>query len=966
MSKRLVHLLLALGLVASALAAAVPAAAQDLPGPENPGQSAIFYPYVPNGVDIEEDNGPWFGVITVQNIEEFPVVIDIRKPGSGSVITSAVLNARASKTFSADALDIADGSGGGVYVTARFQSLGAVIDAGLCQQSTFTVIRGSDPDGVDTLDTGLPSVDRARVPGYTLGTDYNVTIDNGTVDIDWGPAGDEPDEGESYTVRVWDCVAPRISGTEKHASVNLSAAGRTSATTVAVTGYTAIPLWDLALSRGLAADSLLGDVLGETGQWNWAFPIVQTNNGWNSVIHVTNFSRFNNCGVTVIFYESPSGYSDPSFGNFTTLLNAGQTANVDLLALGFPTGMNNWVGQAWVSADCAIAATVDRLKDETDMALTLIAQPRVDDGQYTKYGPLVFENFNGWNTGITLANLSDTDANTVTVSFYNQAGQLVSSDQRVLQPRAVEYVYRPSTADVGTGGVVGDLQQVVVSGTAPVAAAADSVKYRGQRLQGQGQALSYLLQGGATNGQLLSVPLIQKGTSLAPSGQFSGDTSGVQLFNANASGPATVAYAFYDQTGALVAPTLTGPVVTTIGALSAATLYTPFFAEMPAGFQGAFQAKVRSGIGPVAAVSNNVNYDVVGDGTAAYNAAIHWGRVLLELDPASALNVLPDDTEHTVTATLLDADTDLPLAGVTIYFTVEDAEDDAIAEGVGVTDADGEVSFSYTFTTDFTEALIFHSISAWADLDGDGTLDPGEPVTRVTKTWAFEEPVPSGFEAEPQYAENPVEIDEELISHTVTVTVFDQYDNPIEDVLVCVDVTSGPNEGAANEEEYEDPNCGLSNEDGEFVFTYTSNGTLGRDTIRVWVDLDDDGVVDDGETDVLIKDWVLGLSRILACDPEDATNDVGEEHTVTCTLTDGVGNPVEGVQVWAHVDGANSVVPPDAIDCGVTDEDGIAECTYTGENPGDDAITIWADLDEDGLPDEWEPFDIVAKTWVED
>ncbi|MCM8750721.1 hypothetical protein NET02_16410, partial [Thermomicrobiaceae bacterium CFH 74404] len=115
------------------------------------------------------------------------------------------------------------------------------------------------------------------------------------------------------------------------------------------------------------------------------------------------------------------------------------------------------------------------------MALTLIPQPRVDTGAYAKYGPLVFENFNGWNTGITFANLSDSASNTVTVSFYNQAGQLVSSEQRVLQPRAVEYVYRPATADVGTGGPVGDLQQVVVEGTAPLAAAADSVKYRGER-----------------------------------------------------------------------------------------------------------------------------------------------------------------------------------------------------------------------------------------------------------------------------------------------------------------------------------------------------------------------------------------------------------------------------------------------------------------------------------------------------
>ena len=753
---------------------ALPAGAQP-PGPEIAGRQAIFFPYVPNGVDIEEGNGPWYGVITVQNLEDYAVDIEIRD-ASGDTVTTATLNAHASKTFSADLLGIDDESAGAVYVVTQCVDTDSVdVTKGPLDSADIVDVPGWDGD------TGSIVVSQGETT-YVQGTDYSVVVvDADTIQIDWATGNidaDEPAPGSIYEVEygLAELRCDRVGGIEKHASVDLSSAGRTSEDTVAVTGYTALPLSDVALSRGLDPDSTLDDVLGETGQWNWAFPIVQTNNGWNSVIHVRNFSGVDNCGITVTFYQSPSGSSDPSFGSFTTLLDAGQMVDVDLLAEGFPSSVNDWVGQAWVSADCAIAATVDRLKDETDMALTLIPQPRVDTGEYAKYGPLVYENFSGWNTGITFANLSDTASNTVTISFYNQNGQLVSSDQRVLQPRAVEYIYRPATANQELGGPVGSLQQVVVQGTAPLAAAADSVKYLSGREEGQ--ALSYLLQGGAAEGETLSVALIQKGTSLAPSGQFSGDTSGVQLFNTSSTGPATVWYAFFDQTGALVAPTLTGPVATTIGALGAATLYTPFFAEMPNGFQGSFLATVVSG-GPVAAVSNTVNYDVVGDGTAAYNAFLSTGLVgfNLALDPAAATNLA--GTDHTVTATLTFGTQ--PVEGVDVLFTVTSEGNPNPASGTGVTNGDGEAAFTYTNDTAGDD-----TITACADLNGNSVCDTAfEPTATASKTWII---------AEGTLALNPTStaaanVGDNTADTTATVTVTNTTD-PVPVVLVIADVSA--------------------------------------------------------------------------------------------------------------------------------------------------------------------------------
>jgi hypothetical protein len=81
-----------------------------------------------------------------------------------------------------------------------------------------------------------------------------------------------------------------------------------------VSGYSALPREDVRIGN----------------QHNLVFPIVQTNTGWNSVLHVTNFDSKSNCGVTVTLYQSPSGSSDPSFGQFTRLLNRGETWHIDL------------------------------------------------------------------------------------------------------------------------------------------------------------------------------------------------------------------------------------------------------------------------------------------------------------------------------------------------------------------------------------------------------------------------------------------------------------------------------------------------------------------------------------------------------------------------------------------------------------------------------------------------------------
>lgn len=80
-----------------------------------------------------------------------------------------------------------------------------------------------------------------------------------------------------------------------------------------------------------------------------------------------------------------------------------------------------------------------------------------------------------------------------------------------------------------------------------------------------------------------------------------------------------------------------------------------------------------------------------------------------------------------------------------------------------------------------------------------------------------------------------------------------------------------------------------------------------------------------------------GCAADVALAPETDTNPVGDDHTVTATVTDDFGDPVEGVDVTFDV-----VSGPNAGTAGsdTTDASGEAAITYTGANGlGTDSIT---------------------------
>ena len=321
--------------------------------------------------------------------------------------------------------------------------------------------------------------------------------------------------------------------------------------------------------------------------------------------------------------------------------------------------------------------------------------------------------------------------------------------------------------------------------------------------------------------------------------------------------------------------------------------------------------------------------------TPGQAAASSHNNLSLTLEPKTTTVTAGDKV--CVTAKLKRANANV--SGETVYFTVSGAN---TATGSAVTNNGGTAEFCYLPTKAGTD-----TISAYADVNKNGTRDSSDPAAQATVT--VRAGPATAATLTPTTATNTV--GEE---HCVTFTATDRFGNPVSGANVVFRVTGVNPTG---------PVTRTTGTNGTATFCYTGTNA-GTDTITAFVDRDNDKVRDPDETVVATatKVYLAKAASKVVLTPATATNVVGDRHCVTATVTDAKGKPVAaGVPVVFSVTGAN---PTGSSVTVKTDASGQATFCYTGTKAGTDTITGFADNNANGALDVGEPVGVATKIYV--
>jgi Ca2+-binding RTX toxin-like protein len=127
----------------------------------------------------------------------------------------------------------------------------------------------------------------------------------------------------------------------------------------------------------------------------------------------------------------------------------------------------------------------------------------------------------------------------------------------------------------------------------------------------------------------------------------------------------------------------------------------------------------------------------------------------------------------------------------------------------------------------------------------------------------------------------------------------------------------------------------------------------GEDTIEACFE---PGGEDPPVCDTATKTWTPGPAENIDLTPATATNEVGDPHELTATVTDEFDNPVAGVEVDFEVDSTGAPDPDLGSD--TTNAQGVATFTYTNTVAGEDTIEACFGEGEDAVCDD------ATKTWT--
>ncbi|MEI2616734.1 MAG: hypothetical protein V9F06_03700 [Thermomicrobiales bacterium] len=583
-----------------------------------PGAQEVYFPWVYNGdkfndtdhQDDRHDFGPANGSVSIQNLTNVDgyVFFYVGNGNGWTYTTYAFLAAGASKTFSAASIGV--------------PASGAPVVAGLYE--------------------GKQSYDGSK---YVCEGDYGHDIND---DGDFNDCG--------YIAVKKSFLYPLTAGGVVKSAVAGASLPYTTSADSSVSGYNGMsgaevyncyfnydwelyhtdPVvdhdWDWPINPGSPThcEGWPRDFFVAQGLY---IPIVQTNVGpggaWNTRVTVANLGVDANAAVTLRFF--------PNDGDGSGSLQTGWQQNV-LISVGavYQITLSDYVPEGWtgnvhILSDDLIGAIADRYKVGTDMWLTNIGSLSTFEvgefsygpvqggsadggfyypfaGQYALFAPLVYMDYNGWNTGFSVSNLVETD-NNVNIQYVHNGNAIQVVTQR-LAPHGMLTAYRPSQPDQDQNQQNPMYDQVagaLILSDYPVAAAVDAVKYFGND-NNVGQAMTYNATANLSNVQFF--PLVQKGNPATGMGA----TSGLSMLN-----PLpiqnSIQVMWLNQSGYNASNFGISTLI--IPAQSIGIAYTMTQHNLPNGYYGS--AVAMSYVLPFVAVTANVDYQVQGDGSVVWN-----------------------------------------------------------------------------------------------------------------------------------------------------------------------------------------------------------------------------------------------------------------------------------------------------------------------------------------------------------
>ncbi len=323
--------------------------------------------------------------------------------------------------------------------------------------------------------------------------------------------------------------------------------------------------------------------------------------------------------------------------------------------------------------------------------------------------------------------------------------------------------------------------------------------------------------------------------------------------------------------------------------------------------------------------------------TFVTSTPVELGPATLSLNPAGSIQ--PVETERCVVATVRNV-FGQPIMTGTVRFAVTGASAETGSDAI----ESGEAHFCWTGPADPGA----DTVRAFADANGNGVEDAGEPAAEATVTWVPVYRPPASLTLDPATAVLPVGAE-----HCVTATVLNTIDEPSAGVRVRFSVLGEARPSGSSP----------TGPDGTASFCYDGPSSPATDTVSAFADADEDGLHDanePGATASVTFEAVADPPASLTLAPPAATRPVEAEHCVTATVRDATGGLADPVVVRFGVSGAS-----DAEGAVVTDAAGEARLCYAGPAlPGSDAIRAFADTDGDGLEGPGEPGDAASATFV--